>query len=52
MEAINKLEDVTNSFTTAENWKKEKVLNEVSNLKDLLTKQFQSKKDDDTITYF
>jgi hypothetical protein len=52
MEAINKLEDVTNSFTTAENWKKEKVLNEVSNLKDLLTKQFQSKKDDNTITYF
>jgi hypothetical protein len=52
MEAINKLEDVTNSFTTAENWKKEKVLNEVSNLKDLLTKQFQSRKDDDTITYF
>ena len=52
MEAINKLEDVTNSFTTAENWKKEKVLNELSNLKDLLTKQFQSKKDDNTITYF
>ena len=51
MEAINKLEDVTNSFTTAENWKKEKVLNEVSNLKDLLTKQF-NKKDDNTITYF
>jgi hypothetical protein len=52
MEAINKLEDVTNSFTTAENWKKEKVLNEVSNLKDLLTKQFQPKKDNNTITYF
>jgi hypothetical protein len=52
-ESLKRLENVTNSFTGAEHGKKVKALEEVSILRELLTQQFQPKKDDDnTITYF
>ena len=51
-ESLEKLESVTNSFTGAEHGKKVKALEEVSKLREMLTQQFQSRKDDDTITYF
>jgi len=52
-ESLERLENVTNSFTGAEHGKKVKALEEVSILRELLTQQFQAKKDDDnTITYF
>jgi hypothetical protein len=52
-ESIQRLENVTNSFTSAEYGKKVEALEEVKKLKDLFLKQFTSKKDDDnTITYF
>jgi hypothetical protein len=51
-ESLERLESVTNSFTGAEHGKKVKALEEVSKLRELLTQQFQSRKDDDTITYF
>jgi len=52
-ESLERLENVTNSFTGAEYGKKVKALEEVSILRELLTQQFQDKKDDDnTITYF
>jgi len=52
-ESLQRLENVTNSFTSAEYGKKMEALEEVKKLKDLLLKQFTSKKDDDnTITYF
>lgn len=52
-ESLKRLEDVTNSFTTAEYGKKAAALEEVNKLRDLLVSQFQKKKDDDnTITYF
>jgi len=52
-ESLERLENVTNSFTGAEHGKKVKALEEVSILRELLTQQFQDKKDDDnTITYF
>ena len=52
-ESIQRLENVTNSFTNTEYGKKVEVLEEVEKLKDLFLKQFTSKKDDDnTITYF
>ena len=51
-ESLEKLESVTNSFTSAEYGKKREVLEEVSKLRELLTQQFQSKQDDNTITYF
>jgi hypothetical protein len=52
-ESLERLENVTNSFTGAEHGKKVKALEEVTKLRELLTQQFQSKKDDDnTITYF
>jgi len=56
MEAIQRLENVTNSFTSAENGKKGAALTEISNIKNLLLKEFQPPKknnnDDDTITIF
>jgi len=52
-ESLQRLENVTNSFTNTEYGKKVEVLEEVEKLKDLFLKQFTSKKDDDnTITYF
>ena len=51
-ESLERLESVTNSFTGAEHGKKVKALEEVSKLREMLTQQFQSRKDDDTITYF
>ena len=51
-ESLERLESVTNSFTSAEYGKKREVLEEVSKLRELLTQQFQSKQDDNTITYF
>ena len=52
-ESIQRLENVTNSFTSAEYGKKVEALEEVKKLKDLFLKQFTTKKDDDnTITYF
>jgi hypothetical protein len=50
-ESLKRLENVTNSFTSAEYGKKMEALEEVNKLKDLFIKQFQSKKDD-TITIF
>lgn len=52
-ESLEKLEKITNSFTSAEYGKKMEIFEEVNNLRNLLTSQFQKKKDDDnTITYF
>jgi hypothetical protein len=51
-ESLQRLENVTNSFTSAEYGKKMEALEEVTKLRELLTQQFQSRKDDDTITYF
>jgi len=51
-ESLERLEKVTNSFTSAEYGKKMEALEEVTKLRELLTQQFQSRKDDDTITYF
>jgi hypothetical protein len=51
-ESLQRLENVTNSFTGAEYGKKVAALEEVTKLRELLTQQFQSRKDDDTITYF
>ena len=51
-ESLQRLENVTNSFTGAEHGKKREALEEVTKLRELLTQQFQSRKDDDTITYF
>jgi hypothetical protein len=52
-ESLERLENVTNSFTGAEHGKKVKALEEVTKLRELLTQQFQTKRDDDnTITYF
>lgn len=51
-ESLERLESVTNSFTSAEYGKKREALEEVSKLRELLTQQFQSKQDDNTITYF
>lgn len=51
-ESLEKLENVTKSFTSAEHGKKMEALGEVSKLRELLTQQFQPKKDDNTITYF
>ena len=52
-ESLERLEKVTNSFTSAEYGKKVEALEEVKKLKDLLLKQFKSKNDDEnTITYF
>jgi hypothetical protein len=52
-ESLKKLEDVTNSFTSAEYGKKAAALEEVNKLRNLLVSQFKKKKDDDnTITYF
>ena len=52
-ESLERLENVTNSFMGAEHGKKVKALEEVSILRELLTQQFQPKKNDDnTITYF
>jgi hypothetical protein len=51
--SLEKLEKITNSFTSAEYGKKMEIFEEVNNLRNLLTSQFQKKKDDDnTITYF
>ena len=50
-ESLERLENVTNSFTGAEYGKKREALEEVNKLKELLVKQFQSKQDD-TITIF
>jgi len=50
-ESLERLENVTNSFTSAEYGKKMEALEEVNKLKDLFIKQFKSKKDD-TITIF
>jgi hypothetical protein len=51
-ESLQRLENVTNSFTGAEYGKKVAALEEVTKLRELLTQQFQPRKDDDTITYF
>jgi hypothetical protein len=52
-ESLQRLENVTNSFTSAEYGKKMEALEEVNKLRNLLIAQFQNKKDDDnTITYF
>jgi hypothetical protein len=51
-ESLQRLENVTNSFTSAEYGKKMEALEEVTKLRELLTQQFQSRKNDDTITYF
>jgi hypothetical protein len=52
-ESLQRLENVTNSFTGAEHGKKREALEEVNKLRNLLTQQFQNKKDDEnTITYF
>jgi hypothetical protein len=52
-ESLEKLEKITNSFTSAEYGKKMEILEEVNNLKNLLISQFKNKKDDEnTITYF
>ena len=52
-ESLEKLEKITNSFTSAEYGKKMEIFEEVNNLRNLLTSQFEKKKDDDnTITYF
>ena len=52
-ESLERLEKVTNSFTSAEYGKKREALEEVSKLRNLLIQQFQNKKDDEnTITYF
>jgi hypothetical protein len=51
-ESLQRLENVTKSFTSAEYGKKVEALEEVTKLRELLTQQFQSRKDDDTITYF
>jgi hypothetical protein len=51
-ESLERLENVTKSFTSAEYGKKMEALEEVTKLRELLTQQFQSRKDDDTITYF
>jgi hypothetical protein len=51
-ESLQRLENVTNSFTSAEYGKKVEALEEVTKLRELLTQQFQPRKDDDTITYF
>jgi hypothetical protein len=51
-ESLQRLENVTNSFTGAEYGKKVAALEEVTKLRELLTQQFQSRKNDDTITYF
>ena len=52
-ESLQRLENVTNSFTSAEYGKKMEALEEVNKLRNLLMSQFQNKKDDDnTITYF
>jgi len=54
-EAITRLENVTNSFTSAESGKKNAALSEINNIKELLLKEFQQSKkqeDENTITYF
>jgi len=51
-ESLQRLENVTNSFTGAEHGKKMAALEEVTKIRELITQQFQSRKDDDTITYF
>jgi len=52
-ESLQRLENVTNSFTSAEYGKKMEALEEVNKLRNLLMSQFQNKKEDDnTITYF
>jgi hypothetical protein len=51
-ESLQRLENVTKSFTSAEYGKKVEALEEVTKLRELLTQQFQSRKNDDTITYF
>jgi hypothetical protein len=52
-ESLQRLENVTNSFTSAEYGKKMEALEEVNKLRNLLMSQFQNKKEgDNTITYF
>ena len=52
-ESLQRLENVTNSFTSADYGKKVEALEEVKKIKELFLKQFTSKKDEDnTITYF
>ena len=51
-ESLERLKSITDNINTAEHFKKMMVLDEVANLRKLLTQQFQSRKDDDTITYF
>jgi len=53
-ESLQRLEDVTNSFTSAEYGKKTAALEEVNKLRNLLMSQFQKRKNDEdnTITYF
>ena len=51
-ESLERLQSITDNINTTEHFKKMMVLDEVANLRNLLTQQFQSRKDDDTITYF
>jgi hypothetical protein len=52
-ESLKKLENLTNSFTSAEYGKKAAILEEIDNLKNTLLSQFNQKKDEDnTIIYF
>jgi hypothetical protein len=51
-ESLERLKSITDNINTTEHFKKMMVVDEVANLRKLLTQQFQSRKDDDTITYF
>jgi hypothetical protein len=51
-ESLERLKSITDNINTTEHFKKMMVVDEVANLRKLLTQQFQPKKDDDTITYF
>jgi hypothetical protein len=51
-ESLQELEKLNNENNYDFQWKKEKASKEIENIKQILLKQFQSKKDDDTITYF
>ncbi len=51
-ESLERLQSITDNINTTEHFKKMMVVDEVANLRKLLTQQFQSRKDDDTITYF